>query len=183
MSSSEKATKQLADLLKSPYDYMINTAESGKQARQKAFEEEYALVIINTPLSDESGIGLAETIATSTVSGVVLIAKAEVADEVSGNCENFGTFVLSKPLSKQLFFQTLRLMSASRSRMQMLQSENSYLKNKIDEMKLINRAKFTLMQYLNMTEPMAHRYIEKRAMDMRLSKREIAENILKTYEP
>lgn len=52
-----------------------------------------------------------------------------------------------------------------------------------EEMSLIDRAKLALMLYLNMSEPMAHRYIEKRAMDMRLTKKEIAKNILKTYEP
>lgn len=53
----------------------------------------------------------------------------------------------------------------------------------MDEMSLIDRAKRALMLYLNMSEPTAHRYIEKRAMDMRLTKKEIAKNILKTYEP
>lgn len=52
-----------------------------------------------------------------------------------------------------------------------------------DEIRFINRAKLALMLYLNMSEPMAHRYIEKRAMDMRVTKKEIAKNILKTYEP
>ena len=52
-----------------------------------------------------------------------------------------------------------------------------------DEQRLIIRAKRMLMLYLNMSEPMAHRYIEKRAMDMRVTKNEIARNILKTYEP
>ena len=52
-----------------------------------------------------------------------------------------------------------------------------------DEQRLIARAKHTLMLYLNMSEPMAHRYIEKRAMDMRVTKKEIARNILKAYEP
>ena len=52
-----------------------------------------------------------------------------------------------------------------------------------EEMTLINRAKLALRLYLNMSEPAAHRYIEKRAMDMRVTKKEIAKNILKTYEP
>jgi response regulator NasT len=33
-----------------------------------------------------------------------------------------------------------------------------------------------------MTEPQAHRYIEKQAMDMRTSKREVAQSILRNYE-
>lgn len=52
-----------------------------------------------------------------------------------------------------------------------------------DEMQLIDRAKLALMLYLNMSEQTAHKYIEKRATDMRIPKKEIAKNILKTYEP
>lgn len=50
------------------------------------------------------------------------------------------------------------------------------------EARLIERAKEVLMEYLKMTEAQAHRYIEKQAMDMRITRREVAESILKTYE-
>ena len=52
-----------------------------------------------------------------------------------------------------------------------------------DEQWLITRAGRILMLYLNMSEAAAHRYIDKRATDMRTTKKEIAKNILKTYEP
>lgn len=52
-----------------------------------------------------------------------------------------------------------------------------------DEQLLITRAGRILMLYLNMSEAAAHRYIDKRAADMRTTKKEIAKNILKTYEP
>ncbi len=51
-----------------------------------------------------------------------------------------------------------------------------------DDEELIKRAKSVLMEYLGFTEPQAHRYIEKHAMDMRVTKIEIARNILKIYE-
>lgn len=51
-----------------------------------------------------------------------------------------------------------------------------------EDIKIINRAKQVLITRLSMSEPEAHRYIEKRAMDMRLTKRAVAESILKTYE-
>lgn len=47
---------------------------------------------------------------------------------------------------------------------------------------IISRAKKTLMRYLNFTEPQAHRFIEKQAMNMRVKKLEIARGILKAYE-
>ena len=64
-----------------------------------------------------------------------------------------------------------------------LRDENIQLQQKIEEIRLVDRAKCALIQYLNLTEAQAHRYIEKQAMDLRLSRRQVAEAILKTYEP
>ena len=49
-------------------------------------------------------------------------------------------------------------------------------------MKIVNRAKSMLMQYLNLTEEQAHRHIQKQAMDLRKTQRTVAEDILKTYQ-
>jgi len=51
----------------------------------------------------------------------------------------------------------------------------------MNEIRLVNRAKWLLISELKMTEPDAHRYIEKQAMDRCVSKRRIAEEIIKTY--
>jgi AmiR/NasT family two-component response regulator len=56
------------------------------------------------------------------------------------------------------------------------------LQLKIEEIRLVNRAKAILIQYLKMTEQEAHKYIEKQAMDLRITKREVATSILNTYE-
>ena len=63
-----------------------------------------------------------------------------------------------------------------------LQRENVKLQQKIEEIRLVDRAKCCLIQYLNMTEAQAHRHIEKQAMDTRRTRREVAEGILQTYE-
>ena len=62
------------------------------------------------------------------------------------------------------------------------QGENLKLQNKADEIKLIDRAKKCLMQYLKFSEPQAHRYIEKQAMDTRQTRKEVAKRILSVYE-
>ena len=53
--------------------------------------------------------------------------------------------------------------------------------NQIEEIRLVDRAKCALIQYLSFTEQQAHRHIEKQAMDMHITK-EVALGILKTYE-
>ena len=52
---------------------------------------------------------------------------------------------------------------------------------KMQEIRIVNRAKWILITELKMTETDAHRYIEKQAMDRCVSKKEIAEEIIKTY--
>ena len=51
----------------------------------------------------------------------------------------------------------------------------------MDEIKTVNRAKWLLISELKLSEPDAHRYIEKQAMDRCVPKRQIAEEIIKTY--
>ena len=94
----------------------------------------------------------------------------------------YGVCVLPKPLNKSLFFQSLKIVSATQSRIMGLRNENFKLQSKIEEIRLVNRAKCVLIQYLKLTEPQAHRYIEKQAMDTRQTKKDVAEKILKTYE-
>jgi response regulator NasT len=60
--------------------------------------------------------------------------------------------------------------------------ENAQLKQKIEDIRVIDRAKCILISSMKMSEQESHRYIEKQAMDMRSSRRIVAEGILKRYE-
>jgi response regulator NasT len=59
--------------------------------------------------------------------------------------------------------------------------KNNGMADKQDRV-IIERAKKLLMIYLNLSEPQAHRFIEKQAMDLRKKRIQIAEGILKMYE-
>ena len=182
VSSSDKGATMLIELLKmTPYS-QVTVAKSGNEARRLVHQTDFSLVCINAPLSDEFGHELAMITTEQSNAGVILIVKNEQSDAVSAKVEASGVFVVGKPLSRPFFFQAIKLVAASRKRIMGLQTENNKLQTKIEEIRLVNRAKYVLMQYLNMTEPQAHRYIEKQAMDMRVTRREVAEGILKTYE-
>ena len=61
------------------------------------------------------------------------------------------------------------------------EDKQATVEDKIQEIRLVNKAKWALIQCLGMTEEEAHRHIEKRAMDERLTRREVASRILSTY--
>ena len=94
----------------------------------------------------------------------------------------YGVITLSKPTNRQMVAQNLRILCATRERMRQMQAKQATVEEKIKEIRLVNRAKCLLIECLSMTEPEAHRYIEKQAMDLRISKREAAENVIRTYQ-
>ena len=55
------------------------------------------------------------------------------------------------------------------------------VEEKMEEIRLVNRAKWLLIECLSMSEAEAHRYIEKQAMDRCVTRREIARGIIQTY--
>ncbi len=182
VSNSNKSVENLSQLLNSNGSYEIYSANSGSEARRLVNNSDYDLVIINTPLPDEFGNNLAVTITEISASGIILIVKSEVADDVSAKVDDYGVLVVPKPIIRQFFFQALKLSLASKKRILGLKSENIHLQGKIEEIRTVTRAKCILIQYLNMTESQAHRYIEKQAMDLRETRLQVAINILKTYE-
>ena len=178
VSTSEKGKSFFADLIKTVGISNIVTVGNGSEARRILNRTEFDLVVINAPLSDEFGHELSISISKNYNAGVLLVVKNDISSKV----EDYGVFVIEKPLNRQFVYKSIKYICISRKKYLGLQSENERLKVKISEIRLIDRAKCILIEYLNMSEPQAHRYIEKQAMDLRVTKKEIAENILKTYE-
>ena len=138
-------------------------ASSGSEARRMLVDGMFDLVLVNTPLPDEFGHELAQTVTHDTMADVILLAKAEIADSVAEKVEDDGVFVIPKPLSRVLFTQALRMTRAARQRLTGLQSENRRLQQRIEDIRAVDRAKCLLIECCSMTEPEAHAYIEQQA--------------------
>lgn len=178
---SEKAREALSHLSKLCGLTTQAFAECGNDARRLLLENDYGLVLINTPLPDEFGSDLAVAVCEGFGSAILLV-KADIADEISEKVECSGVLVIEKPINRQMFFQSIRMAGVQQSRMNGLQRENKKLKDKIEEIRTVDRAKCLLIQFESMTEMEAHRYIEKQAMDHRVSRMRIAQDILCEYE-
>lgn len=161
--------------------YMLSRAKNAGEAKRACVSMQFDLVIINSPLSDDFGIQLATDLSEGST-GVLLLVKADVAEQVAYKVEDFGVFVLPKPTSRQAFYSAVRLLGAFSLRLHKMEEKTKSLREKMTDIRTINRAKWLLIEKHNMNETDAHYYIEKQAMDLRLPRREIAENIIRTYE-
>lgn len=144
--------------------------------------KQFDIIIISTPLSDEFGLDLAAELHGKTDAALIILTKSELAEEIQGRMKFTGAFVIGRPCSKSALQQAIRFAGIAGENLKRLNEEKHRLERKIDDIKIIDRAKACLMQYLNLTEEQAHRHLQKQAMDLRKTQREVAEDILKTYD-
>lgn len=169
----------LGDLLKQAGP--IAPEEATDEAAARAALSGAALLIVNAASEGPEGEALAGEAAACSPAGVLLLCRAPSPERARRLCAA-GVLLVEKPIVKPLFLQAARDALAARNRLNNLKSENARLQYKLDEARVVSRAKSALIQYLDMSEAQAHRFIEKQAMDLRVSRMEVAKNVLKNYE-
>lgn len=156
-------------------------AGSAGEVKRMLLETDVDLVILNAPLRDEFGTQLALNLSRDNLC-ILMLVPAESFDAVCYKVEDEGILTLSKPVSRNGLLGAIKLLTAMRGKLRKLDRQNQALQEKMQDIRTVNRAKWLLIEIKRMTENEAHYYIEKQAMDMRLSRREVAENIIRTYD-
>ncbi len=172
----------MSQLLQSGNAVRTDSAAGAAEARRCMGERSYDLILVNAPLADEPAEAFAAEAAENTASGVLLLVEGDAEEETEARMMPYGVMVLGKPVSKRLLSKALHLLEAATNRLKGIRQENVRLHKKIDDSRIINRAKAILIEYLNMTEPQAHKYLERQAMELRVPKIEVAKRLLSTYE-
>lgn len=181
VSAAENLNASLRDLLPDSRFGPVVFERSVGAARRALLERSFDFVIINSPLPDDDGSRFAIDVCAKSTSAALLLVKSELYHEISGKTAEHGVFLLSKPASKTMVLQALDWMTAVRERLRKLEKKTVSIEEKMQEIRLVNRAKWLLIDKRGMTEADAHRSIEKQAMDRCITRREIAEEIINTY--
>lgn len=182
VSSSEKFANSIKALLPVTDYYPVTTVSNCQQARRAILENSYDIVVINAPLSDEFGSKFAIDVCTNSSAGVLLLVRNEQYEDVCDKVMEYGVMVLSKPASVSSVTQAMKSLCSMRERMRIMEEKQVTVEEKIEEIRIVNHAKWLLIEKEHMTEAQAQKYIEKTAMDERISKRKTAEKIIETYE-
>ena len=181
VSSSEKFNQALPDILSIAVFSPVNIVSDISSAKRAITERNFDFVIINSPLPDDSGIRFAIDCVNSGQAIVLFLSKTEQYEIVYDKLAEYGVFVIQKPVSKAVFQVVSSWLVSARERIRKTEKKTLSIEEKMNEIRFVNRAKWLLINELKMSEPDAHHYIEKQAMDLCVSKRQIAEEIIKTY--
>ncbi|MBQ8229025.1 MAG: ANTAR domain-containing protein [Clostridia bacterium] len=181
VSAAESFNEALSALLPnskySPTHFVSNISAAKRALAERAFD----FVIVNSPLSDDIGTRFAIDTGNSKETVVLLMVRAELQAEIYDKVAEHGVFVLPKPTSKPTMAIALSWLSCAREKLRKTEKKTLSIEEKMEEIRIVNRAKWILIRELKLDEPEAHRYIEKQAMDRCVSKRVVAEEIIKTY--
>lgn len=181
VSAAENFNTALMTMLPPSVYHPVSIVSGSSAAKRALLEHHFDFIIINANPSDDLIIHFAVELSASANSVVLLLIKNEVYAEIYDKVVDFGVFTLAKPISKSFMAQALDWMASAKERTRKFEKKTLSIEEKMEEIRIVNRAKWLLISELKMNESDAHRYIEKQAMDSCTSKRSVAESIIKMY--
>lgn len=179
VSSSEKFTKEISSLLQESFH--ISFASNAGQARRSLLELSYDFVFVNAPLTDEFGTRLSMDTGASSGTLAVIFVPSDIYPQIIHKVTPYGVFVIQKPVSRSAILQALSLLVSARERLRTVEKKAGKAESKIEEIRIVNKAKWFLIDNEDMSENDAHKYIEKAAMDAGITKKQAAQIIIEKY--
>ena len=155
---------------------VVAQAENGLRAIELANELKPDLAIFDVKMPQLDGISAAEKIISITP---VLMLTAFSQKELVDRARDAGVMAyVVKPFSINDLVPAIEIAISRHQQMKSLEKEVADLYERLETRKLIDRAKGILMKALNISEPEAFSWIQKSAMDRRMSMRDIANAVI-----
>lgn len=151
-------------------------------ARRCILERYYSIIVINGPLPDETGVELAIDTVRECSASVLLVVPDGIYEDTLDRVTDYGILVLAKPFPLPRISHAVRFLTAQQTRLKEAERKVLAAEEKVQEIRLVDKAKFLLIERNHMTEDEAHRYIGKQAMDHGVSRKRIAQRILDENE-
>lgn len=168
----------LAEMLgEEGYD-VVGQAGDGARAVELAQELRPDLVILDVKMPVLDGIAAAEAIAAERIAPVVILTAFSQRDLVDRAREAGAMAYLVKPFTKNDLVPAIEMAVSRFGELSMLEAEVADLTERLAMRKAVDRAKGILQEQLQLSEPEAFRWIQKTAMDLRLSMRQVADGVV-----
>ncbi|MGY2875226.1 two-component system, response regulator PdtaR [Marmoricola sp. URHA0025 HA25] len=168
----------LAEMLAEEGYDVVAAVEDGEQAVVRAEELRPDLVILDVKMPRLDGIAAAQRIASQRIAPVVMLTAFSQRDLVESARDAGAMAYLVKPFGKSDLMPAIEMAVSRFAELQQLEAEVADLSERLETRKLVDRAKGVLQEKLGLSEPDAFRWIQKTAMDLRLSMRDVAVGVV-----
>ena len=177
VTKDSKLSQNIAAMLVAPL-FETEVLSDFNEARRRVSERVYNIILVDYTEGEGTDFAID---ASESLSTILLLTPPSLFEEISYRVEGYGIIAITNPFDQFYFYNMIKAAIAVQYKVQVLSSQTTKLKVKMEEIKQVNRAKMLLMQSMQMTEQEAHRYIEKEAMDRGLKRTAISEEIIRRY--
>ena len=181
VTASKTFRDSAAELLSETRCAPVQFASDISAAKRAVAETPFDFVIVNAPLPDDAGIRFALDISDQKNAVVLLLLPPDLYAESSDRAISHGVFLLSKPISKNGFLTAIGWLSSARELVRKSEHKIASVDEKMKEIRIVNRAKWLLIEHRHLSETDAHRAIEKQAMDRCITRLTVAQEIIDLY--
>lgn len=164
-------------LIEEGYD-VVGEAGDGETAVRLAEETRPDLVILDIKMPIMDGLAAAERIADARIAPVVILTAFSQRELVERARAAGAMAYLVKPFQKTDLIPAIEIALSRFAELSALEAEVASLAERLETRKVVERAKGAMMAKYAMTEPQAFKWIQRTAMDHRLTMREVADRIL-----
>jgi AmiR/NasT family two-component response regulator len=168
----------LAEMLAEEGYAVVGQAADGETAVALAEQERPDLVILDVKMPVLDGIAAAERIARARIAPVVILTAFSQRELVERARDAGAMAYLVKPFTRSDLVPAIEIALSRFTELGALEREVADLGEQLAARKAVDRAKGVLQRDLGLTEPEAFRWIQKTAMDLRRSMREVAEGVV-----
>ncbi|MFI7023461.1 ANTAR domain-containing response regulator [Micromonospora sp. NPDC049900] len=168
----------LAEMLAEEGYEVVGEAGDGETAVRLAEELKPDLVILDIKMPIMDGLAAAERIAGARIAPVIILTAFSQRDLVERARAAGAMAYLVKPFQKSDLVPAVEIALSRYSEIAALEAEVAGLNDRLEVRKTVERAKGALMTTYNMTEPQAFKWIQRTAMDHRMTMKEVSERIL-----
>jgi two-component system, response regulator PdtaR len=168
----------LAEMLAEEGYDVVGQAGDGERAVELVTELRPDLAILDVKMPLLDGIAAAERIAGQRICAVVILTAFSQRELVERARDAGAMAYLVKPFGKSDLVPAIEMALSRFAELRGLESEVGDLTERLETRKAMDRAKGVLQAELGISEPDAFRWIQKTAMDLRLSMRQVAEGIV-----
>jgi len=168
----------LAEMLTDEGYDVVGQAGDGATAVALAEEHRPDLVILDVKMPVLDGIAAAEQIAGQRIAPVVILTAFSQRELVERARDAGAMAYLVKPFTQADLVPAIEMAVSRFSELAQLEAEVADLTERLETRKAVERAKSLLMEQLRLSEPEAFRWIQKTAMDLRLSMRQVADGVV-----
>ena len=168
----------LKEMLEEEGYAVVGEAGDGQRAVELVEQHRPDLVVLDVKMPVLDGISAAEQITEKRLAPVLMLTAFSQRELVERARDAGAMAYLVKPFQKSDLIPAIEMAVSRYAEVQALEAEVADLHERFETRKLVDRAKGALQSGHGLSEPEAFRWIQKQAMDRRLSMREVAEAVL-----